>query len=74
MTTALTINRAVTTDQDHDHQVVSDRLSDRVEHTPALPQLTPHADARRGGDSVLHLAPPAPSRPPLLTSLSASSS
>ena len=53
-TTTLMINPTVTTDQNPDHPVVFDR----VEHPTALPQLTPRADARRGGDSVSHLTPP----------------
>ena len=55
------INPVVATDHNHDHLVVSDRWSDRVERPTALPQLTAHADARCGADSVRHLAQSHPS-------------
>lgn len=57
-TTTLVINLMVTTNQEHDHPVVSGRVSDRVEHPTASPQVTPRADAGRGGDLFIHLAPP----------------
>ncbi len=56
-TTFVTNNPTVRTHQHNDHQVVSDRVSDRVERLASFRQVTPRADARRGGDSVSHLAP-----------------
>ena len=65
MTTPPPLTNPVATDQNHDHH----RVSDRVEHPPALPQLTTHTDTQCGTHSILHLARPYP-RPthPLLSS------
>ena len=70
ITKTLAINPTARKTRNHDHQAVSGRWSDRVEHPTTLPLLTAHANARCGTDSVRHLAAPHFSFPSLILVLS----